>query len=92
MVTALRACQTRVVNTVEQALVCSAKGCREPAAWVLRWNNPKLHPPERRKTWLACNIHRTTLGDFLATRGFLREIEPSASRAMGVPHPPTLDE
>jgi hypothetical protein len=56
--------------------ICSARGCREPAAWAVRWNNPKLHPPERRKTWLACPLHREHLADFLAARGFLREIEP----------------
>jgi len=53
--------------------VCSAKGCRADGAWVLAWNNPKLHTPERRKTWAACNDHRTTLGAFLEARGFLRE-------------------
>jgi hypothetical protein len=58
--------------------VCSAKGCRAPARWALRWNNPKLHVDERRKTWMACDEHRGTLGDFLAARGFLREVEPVA--------------
>ena len=57
-------------------LVCSAKGCRAPAAWALRWNNPKLHEPERRKTWLACPEHRESLSQFLSVRGFLREVEP----------------
>ena len=47
-----------------------------PAAWALDWNNPKLHEPARRKTWLACPEHRTSLGDFLQARGFLREIRP----------------
>ena len=56
--------------------VCSAKGCREPAQWQLRWNNPRLHTPDRRKTWLACEEHRASLGDFLGSRGFLRETEP----------------
>ena len=56
--------------------ICSARGCREVARWAVRWNNPKLHPPERRKTWLACTQHRTYLADFLSARGFLREIEP----------------
>ena len=60
-------------------LLCSAKGCRAHATWVLRWNNPKLHPPERRKTWLACDAHRDTLGEFLSVRGFLRETEPASS-------------
>lgn len=53
---------------------CSAKGCRAPASWSLRWNNPKLHEPAYRKTWLACEQHREFLGDFLSRRGFLREV------------------
>ena len=57
-------------------LTCSAKGCSAPAEFELRWNNPKLHTPERRKVWLACGEHRTTLGDFLGARGFLRETAP----------------
>lgn len=55
---------------------CSAKGCRAPAAWQLRWNNSKLHQPAYRKTWLACPEHRETLGAFLDVRGFLREVSP----------------
>jgi hypothetical protein len=57
-------------------LICSAKGCRAPAGWELRWNNPKLHTPERRKVWLACAEHREHLARFLDARGFLRETEP----------------
>jgi hypothetical protein len=53
-------------------LICSAKGCRRDAVWQLRWNNPKIHPPERRKTWLACDDHRESLSAFLDARGFLR--------------------
>jgi hypothetical protein len=56
-------------------LTCSAKGCSSPAVWSLLWNNPKLHTPDRRKSWLACDEHRTTLGDFLGARGFLRDVE-----------------
>lgn len=55
---------------------CSAKGCRAAAAWQLRWNNPKLHTPQYRKTWLACDDHRESLGTFLELRGFLREVTP----------------
>ncbi|MEV4558869.1 hypothetical protein AB0K51_18025 [Kitasatospora sp. NPDC049285] len=55
--------------------VCSAKGCREAAVWSLLWNNPKLHTPDRRKTWLACDDHRESLSQFLAVRGFLKETE-----------------
>ena len=56
-------------------LICSAKGCGQPAVWALRWNNPKIHPPERRKTWLACDDHKESLSDFLDRRGFLRAVE-----------------
>jgi hypothetical protein len=55
-------------------LVCSARGCRADAAWALRWNNPRLHTPDRRKTWLACDEHRGELEQFLGLRGFLREV------------------
>ncbi|MGH3489301.1 MAG: hypothetical protein ACRDP8_15510 [Actinopolymorphaceae bacterium] len=59
-----------------EQMICSAKGCTNPGIWALRWNNPKIHPPERRKTWLACDGHRSHLADFLSARKFLREIEP----------------
>jgi hypothetical protein len=53
--------------------ICSAKGCQAAAAWALRWNNPRLHTPDRRKVWLACENHKGSLSDFLGARGFLRE-------------------
>lgn len=59
---------------MNEPLTCSAKGCRAPAAWELRWNNPRLHTPDRRKTWLACSDHRDQLADFLGARSFLREV------------------
>jgi hypothetical protein len=58
------------------SLVCSAKGCRAAAVWVLAWNNPKIHTPERRKTWLACEEHREHLSTFLGVRGFLKDVVP----------------
>jgi hypothetical protein len=58
--------------------VCSAKACRAPAEWVLAWNNPKLHTPDRRKTWLACDGHRAHLEAHLAARDFLKEVVPLA--------------
>lgn len=58
-------------------LVCSARGCRAAAVWALRWNNPKLHTPDRRKTWLACDTHRQHLADHLTVRGFLKETVPA---------------
>ncbi|MGW8679441.1 hypothetical protein ACWGMS_30905 [Streptomyces albidoflavus] len=48
------------------------------AVWVLAWNNPKLHTPERRKTWLACEEHREHLSQFLGVRGFLKDVVPLA--------------
>ena len=60
----------------ELAPQCSAKGCRAGAVWQLRWNNPKLHDVAYRKTWLACEVHRGTLSEFLELRGFLRERLP----------------
>lgn len=56
--------------------ICSAKDCRAPAEWQLQWNNPKLHTPERRKTWLACADHRESLEHFLGARGFLKDTIP----------------
>lgn len=56
--------------------ICSAKGCQAPAAWELQWNNPKLHTPDRRKIWLACDEHRTSLADFLTARQFLKDVVP----------------
>ncbi|WP_233555907.1 hypothetical protein [Galactobacter caseinivorans] len=58
---------------------CSRKGCRQDAAWALLWNNPKIHTPQRRKTWLACPEHRDWLTDYLSTRGFFREAVPVES-------------
>ncbi|CAM3238331.1 acetone carboxylase [Nocardioides dubius] len=58
-------------------MICSAKGCTQPAAWQLLWNNPKLHTPDRRKIWLACADHRDSLGSFLSARGFLKETQPA---------------
>ncbi|NLU67418.1 hypothetical protein HCC30_09085 [Streptomyces sp. HNM0574] len=71
--------------------ICSAKGCRLPAVWVLAWNNPKLHTPDRRKTWLACDEHREHLSSFLDMRGFLKDVvrledwesEPNGPQAPG---------
>ena len=63
---------------------CSAKGCRAPAEWVLGWNNPRVHAPDRRKTWVACDAHRQRLAEFLDARGFLRDVvavsEPDSGR------------
>lgn len=60
--------------------ICSSKGCSRAATWQLQWNNPKVHTADRRKIWLACEEHRTSLSDFLGARNFLKDV---------VPHTPT---
>jgi len=57
-------------------LVCSSRGCRQPASYDLQWNNPKIHTPDRRKHWLACSDHRESLAQFLSARGFLKDVLP----------------
>ena len=61
-----------------EPLRCSARGCQRTAEFALLWNNPKIHPPERRKTWLACAEHRITLTEYLSVRGLFRECEAIA--------------
>ena len=63
-------------SDADDELRCSAKGCQAAATWSLLWNNPKLHTPDRRKTWLACDDHKGSLSDFLGARDFLRDVEP----------------
>ncbi len=58
-----------------EGTVCSARGCSLAATFDLRWNNPKIHVPERRKHWLACDQHRDSLSAYLSVRGLLREVE-----------------
>lgn len=62
--------------TVPDVVRCSARGCRAPAAFGLVWNNPRLHAPDREKTWTACPEHLGSLSAFLDTRGFLRRTDP----------------
>lgn len=49
---------------------CSRAGCSSDAAVALRWRNPKIHTPDRVKTWLACAEHREYLTNFLRARSF----------------------
>ena len=55
---------------------CSARGCREAARHLVVWNNPRLHTPDREKTWAACDAHRGSLAEHLDVRGFLRRVDP----------------
>ena len=49
---------------------CSRAGCRASAVWRIEWRNPKIHSPDRRKVWVACDEHRDFLRDYLAAREF----------------------
>lgn len=59
---------------VEHRFTCSRAGCRAEAAWAIRWRNPRIHTPDRRKTWLACDAHLETLRTFLSDRDFPLEV------------------
>lgn len=61
--------------------MCSGKGCRADAAYGLLWNNPKLHTPDRLKTWLTCEEHLEFLSYFLSARGFLKDTVPVSELA-----------
>jgi hypothetical protein len=61
---------------VADALICSAKGCANEAVHQVVWNNPKLHTPDRRKIWLACDDHEQSLRTFLDARDFYKETVP----------------
>jgi len=65
-----------VTAGLTEELICSASGCRTTAEWKLLWNNPRIHEPERRKIWLACEEHKESLSEFLNHRSFLKETEP----------------
>ena len=65
---------------VQDEVLCSAKGCRRDAVHALVWRNPRIHGGGRTKTWVACDEHRSTLGDFLGRRDFLLRVEPLARR------------
>ena len=56
-----------------ERLICSAKGCGVDATHQGVWNNPKIHTPDRRKIWLACDDHEQSLRRFLDARGFYTE-------------------
>jgi hypothetical protein len=49
---------------------CSRAGCVATATDKIHWRNPKLHGPERIKTWLACDEHLSYLVEYLQDRAF----------------------
>ncbi len=56
------------------APICSRAGCRDAAAWLVRWRNPRIHSADRRKVWSACDAHVGYLRDYLAARDFPVEV------------------
>lgn len=53
---------------------CSRAACTADAVWTVHWRNPRIHGPERVKTWLACDEHVEYLRDYLASRDFPVEV------------------
>ncbi|MEZ7819986.1 acetone carboxylase [Aquiluna sp. Uisw_065] len=49
---------------------CSRAGCALEASWLISWRNPKVHSPDRVKTWSACDEHRSYLVEYLSARDF----------------------
>lgn len=67
-------------------VVCSRAGCRAEATWQVIWRNPRIHTPDRRKIWTACDAHVTYLRDYLASRGFpVEAVALPASDATSAP-------
>lgn len=52
---------------------CSRKGCQASATAEVLWNNPKVHTPDRLKSWAACPEHVVYLQDFLVARSFWKQ-------------------
>jgi len=66
---------------VSTEVVCSSKGCREAAVWVISWRNPRIHDATRRKQWVACDAHLDHLRSFLAARSFPLEVSSLADES-----------
>lgn len=81
----------------EATAECSRAGCRDSAAWAILWRNPRIHTPDRRKTWVACDAHVGYLREFLAARDFPLEVrgldeDPDASPVSPAPSTGTSAE
>ena len=71
-------------GTPEHDYTCSRAGCGTAAQWMIQWRNPKIHPEDRRKVWLACSEHVDFLREFLAARDFPLEVVPTPEEAAEV--------
>lgn len=81
-----------------QTYECSRAGCRSAASHAILWRNPKIHTPDRRKTWLACDEHFDYLREFLGARSFplevvtVAELAHRAGDTVDEGHPEAADE
>lgn len=64
---------------------CSRAGCDAGAMWNVNWRNPKIHPVDRVKIWLACDEHREYLAGFLESRSFPVVVTPLGAHVDRVP-------
>ncbi|GAA2247398.1 hypothetical protein GCM10010401_21450 [Rarobacter faecitabidus] len=65
-----------MTDAIDEPQICNSKRCTEPAEFAVRWNNPKVHTPDRRKIWAACPGHVDHLQRFLELRGFWLDTVP----------------
>jgi hypothetical protein len=66
---------------------CSRANCTQAATWRVNWRNPRIHPANRVKVWLACDDHRAFLSEYLASRAFPVVVTPLAESVEFVPDP-----
>jgi hypothetical protein len=59
---------------------CSRANCGAPAVWSVHWRNPRIHPDDRVKVWLACDEHVAFLRDYLGSRSFPVVVTPLGER------------
>lgn len=43
---------------------------------TINWRNPRIHPLDRVKVWLACADHVDYLREYLASRDFPVQVTP----------------
>lgn len=76
-----------MIGMGDPGIRCSAAGCDAAAEFRVNWRNPRIHPDDRVKVWLACAAHRETLHSYLATRGFPVRVTPLDVELDRVPDP-----
>jgi hypothetical protein len=79
-----------VTDVAMEAPVCSRAGCRADATTTVNWRNPRIHPLDRVKVWLACDEHSEFLRDYLATRDFPVLLAPLGTPVELVPSPASV--